>query len=211
MSQKPTIMKPDRLSAFTDGVIAIIITIMVLELPVPHGTGAKELQPLWPSLGAYALSFVNIGVFWNNHHHLMHLVRRVDGRVLWANLFLLFWLSLIPFVIRWIGEAKVSAEPVAAYGGVLTMAALAYLLLERMIIRADVAEDGETPLDRAVGKVKRERLSLALYASGVLVAFIQPWLAVAIYVGVALMWFAPDRRVEKHIEEAMEGEPSSDP
>ena len=110
------VMKAERLSAFTDGVLAIVLTIMVLELPVPHGTDGRDGAHLWPYLGAYALSFVNIGIFWNNHHHLMHLVRKVDGRVLWANLFLLFWLSLIPFVIRWIGEAKFSAEPVAAYG-----------------------------------------------------------------------------------------------
>ena len=206
MNEPPAIMTPARLSAFTDGLLAIIITIMVLELPVPHGSGAVSLTPLLPLLGAYALSFVNIGIFWNNHHHLMHLVRRVDGRVLWANLFLMFWLSLIPFVIRWIGEAKVTAEPVAAYGIVLTMAALAYLLLEREIIRADVAEDGETPLDRAVGNVKRERLSLALYILGAIIAFVEPWLAIGIYVAVALLWFVPDRRVEQQLEQALEDE-----
>ena len=206
MSQTPAIMTPARLSAFTDGLLSIIITIMVLELPLPHGLGPAALGALLPSIGAYALSFVNIGIFWNNHHHLMHLVRRVDGRVLWANLFLMFWLSLVPFVIRWIGEAKVSAEPVAAYGLVLTMAALAYLLLEREIIRADVAEDGETPLDRAVGNVKRERLSLALYILGAIIAFVEPWLAIGIYVAVALLWFVPDRRVEQQLEQALEDE-----
>lgn len=203
-------MKPERLSAFTDGVLAIVLTIMVLELPVPHGGGEAALRPLWPLLGAYALSFVNIGIFWNNHHHLMHLVRKVDGRVLWANLFLLFWLSLIPFVIRWIGEAKVSAEPVAAYGIVLTMAALAYWLLEKVIILVDIAEEGEAPLEVAVGKVKRERLSLVLYTVGAGLAFVEPWLAVALYIGVALMWFAPDRRVEKQVEEAIGREASED-
>ena len=206
MSQTPAIMTPARLSAFTDGLLAIIITIMVLELPLPNGSGPAALSALLPFIGAYALSFVNIGIFWNNHHHLMHLVRRVDGRVLWANLFLMFWLSLVPFVIRWIGEAKVSAEPVAAYGLVLTMAALAYLLLEREIIRADVAEDGETPLDRAVGNVKRERLSLALYILGAIIAFVEPWLAIGIYVAVALLWFVPDRRVEQQLEQALEDE-----
>ena len=204
-------MKPDRLSTFTDGVIAIIITIMVLELPVPHGAGTAGLKPLLPLVGAYALSFVNIGIFWNNHHHLMHLVRRVDGRVLWANLFLLFWLSLTPFVIRWIGEAKVSSVPVAAYGLVLTMAALAYLLLERMIIHADIAKDGETPLDRAVGNVARERVSVGLYLAGAAAALIEPWLAVAIYISVSLLWFMPDRRVEQQIERAVEDEPSANP
>ena len=204
------VMKAERLSAFTDGVLAIVLTIMVLELPVPHGESEQAMRPLWPSLGAHALAFVNIGIFWNNHHHLMHLVRKVDGRVLWANLFLLFWLSLIPFVIRWIGEAKVSAEPVAAYGIVLTMAALAYWLLERAIIIVDIAEEGEAPLEIAVGKVRRERISLVMYVLGAGVAFIEPWAAVAIYIMVALLWFAPDRRVEKQVEKAIEAEGDND-
>jgi len=197
-------MRAERLSAFTDGVLAIVLTIMVLELPVPHGASGTALRPLWPLLGAYALSFVNIGIFWNNHHHLMHLVRKVDGRVLWANLFLLFWLSLIPFVIRWIGEARVTAEPVAAYGIVLMMAALAYWLLERVIIIVDVAEEGEAPLELAVGSVLRERWSIAMYLVGASLAFVEPWIAVGIYILVALLWFAPDRRVEKEVE--VEGE-----
>ena len=198
------VMRAERLSAFTDGVLAIVLTIMVLELPVPHGASGTALRPLWPLLGAYALSFVNIGIFWNNHHHLMHLVRKVDGRVLWANLFLLFWLSLIPFVIRWIGEARVTAEPVAAYGIVLMMAALAYWLLERVIIIVDVAEEGEAPLELAVGSVLRERWSIAMYLVGASLAFVEPWIAVGIYILVALLWFAPDRRVEKEVE--VEGE-----
>jgi uncharacterized membrane protein len=199
-------MRAERLSAFTDGVLAIVLTIMVLELPVPHGASGTALRPLWPLLGAYALSFVNIGIFWNNHHHLMHLVRKVDGRVLWANLFLLFWLSLIPFVIRWIGEARVTAEPVAAYGIVLMMAALAYWLLERVIIIVDVAEEGEAPLELAVGSVLRERWSIAMYMVGASLAFVEPWIAVGIYILVALLWFAPDRRVEKEVEKAVEVE-----
>ncbi|MCY7339757.1 MAG: TMEM175 family protein [Sphingomonas bacterium] len=213
MSKPPPIMKPARLSAFTDGVIAIIITIMVLELPVPHGAGRQALAPLWPVLGAYALSFVNIGIFWNNHHHLMHLVRKVNGRVLWANLLLLFWLSLVPFVIRWIGEAHVSPAPVAAYGLVLTMAALSYWVLERAIIAADVAEEGEAPLELVVGSVVRERLSVLMYVVGAAVALVSPWLAVVIYVAVAAVWFAPDRRVEKEIEKVAEqaGDPPPGP
>jgi uncharacterized membrane protein len=199
-------MRAERLSAFTDGVLAIVLTIMVLELPVPHGASGTALRPLWPLLGAYALSFVNIGIFWNNHHHLMHLVRKVDGRVLWANLFLLFWLSLIPFVIRWIGEARVTAEPVAAYGIVLMMAALAYWLLERVIIIVDVAEEGEAPLELAVGSVLRERWSIAMYMVGASLAFVEPWIAVGIYILVALLWFAPDRRVEKEVEKAVKVE-----
>ena len=197
-------MKAERLSAFTDGVLAIVLTIMVLELPVPHGASDPALRPLWPLLGAYALSFVNIGIFWNNHHHLMHLVRKVDGRVLWANLVLLFWLSLIPFVIRWIGEARVTAGPVAAYGIVLMMAALAYWVLERVIILVDVAEEGEAPLELAVGSVLRERWSIAMYLIGASLAFVEPWIAVGIYILVALLWFAPDRRVEKEVEKAVE-------
>jgi uncharacterized membrane protein len=200
------VMKAERLSAFTDGVLAIVLTIMVLELPVPHGRGAHSLGELWPFLGAYALSFVNIGIFWNNHHHLMHLVRKVDGRVLWANLFLLFWLSLIPFVIRWIGESKFSAEPVAAYGVVLTMAAVAYWLLERVIIIVDVAEDGEAPLEIAVGSVLRERLSMASYLVAAGLAFVSPFIAIAIYIALAAWWFVPDRRVEKEVEKAVEAE-----
>jgi len=173
---------------------------------VPHGRGTDSLGELWPFLGAYALSFVNIGIFWNNHHHLMHLVRKVDGRVLWANLFLLFWLSLVPFVIRWIGEAKFSAEPVAAYGVILTGAAIAYWLLERVIIIVDVAEEGEAPLELAVGSVLRERLSMAAYMTGAVVAFYAPWIAIAIYIAVSATWFVPDRRVEKEIEKAVEEE-----
>jgi uncharacterized membrane protein len=200
------VMRAERLSAFTDGVLAIVLTIMVLELPVPHGRGLDALREIWPLLGAYALSFVNIGIFWNNHHHLMHLVRKVDGRVLWANLFLLFWLSLVPFVIRWIGEAKFSAEPVAAYGVILTGAAVAYWLLERVIIIVDVAEEGEAPLELAVGSVLRERLSMAAYMTGAVVAFYAPWIAIAIYIAVSATWFVPDRRVEKEIEKAVEEE-----
>ena len=200
------VMNAERLSAFTDGVLAIVLTIMVLELPVPHATGANSWRELWPFLGAYALSFVNIGIFWNNHHHLMHLVRKVDGRVLWANLFLLFWLSLVPFVIRWIGEAKFGAEPVAAYGLVLMMAAIAYWLLEQVIIIVDVAEEGEAPLEIAVGSVLRERLSMASYFVAACLAFVSPFIAIAIYIALAAWWFVPDRRVEKQVEKAVEAE-----
>ena len=216
-------MTPARLSAFTDGVLAIVLTIMVLELPVPHGTGLAALSPLWPLLGAYALSFINIGIFWNNHHHLMHLARKVDGRVLWVNLLLLFWLSLVPFVIRWIGEAKVSAEPVAAYGIVLTMAAAAYWLLEKVLIMADVAEEGEAPLEKAaaavdeqaphrlaLGRFGREGVSLLMYAAGAGLAFVEPWLAVALYAGVALIWFIPDRRVEQHVDKQIKQQAEQD-
>ena len=198
MSQPLAIMKPDRLSSFTDGVIAIIITIMVLELPVPHGNTLAALEPELPLFGAYALSFANVGIFWVNHHHMFHLAKRVDGRVLLANLFLLFWLSLIPFVIRWIGEAHISPMPVAAYGMILVMASLGYLLTERALI---AAEPGKSALDDALGSKKKELFSFFLYFVAVPMAFVSVWIAVAIYVLNSLIWFIPDRRVEKALPE----------
>ena len=194
MTKPPAIMKPDRLSAFTDGVIAIIITIMVLELPVPEGDSWAALRPSFPLFGAYALSFANVGIFWVNHHHMFHLAKRVDGRVLLANLLLLFWLSLVPFVIRWIGEADISAMPVAAYGAILTMASLSYLLIERAII---AAEGRESQLDTALGSKKEEIISFFLYLAAVPIAFAWVWASVAIYAVVALYWLIPDRRVEE--------------
>ena len=198
MSQPPPIMKPDRLSAFTDGVIAIIITIMVLELPVPHGSNLAALKPELPLFGAYALSFVNVGIFWVNHHHMMHLAKQVDGRVLLANLFLLFWLSLVPFVIRWVGAADISPMPVAAYGAVLTMASLSYLLIERALI---AAESGKSALDVALGSKKKEIVSFLFYLIAVPLAFVSVWVSVALYVLVSLIWIVPDRRVEKALPE----------
>ena len=194
MSQPPAIMKPDRLSAFTDGVIAIIITIMALGLKVPHGDGWAALRPGLPLFGAYALSFVNVGIFWVNHHHIFHLAKRVDGRVLLANLFLLFWLSLVPFVIRWVGEADISPKPVAAYGVILTMASIGYLLIERALI---AAEPGPSALDAALGSKKKEIISFFLYLVAIPLAFVWVWAAVGIYVFNALVWLVPDRRVEQ--------------
>ena len=199
MSQPAEIMKPDRLSAFTDGVIAIIITIMVLELPVPEGDRWESLRGSLPLFGAYALSFANVGIFWVNHHHMFHLAKRVDGRVLLANLFLLFWLSLVPFVIRWIDEADISAMPVAAYGAILAMASLAYLLIERTII---AAEGEVSALDEALGSKKKEIWSTLLYAAAVPIAFLWVWASVAIYALVALYWLIPDRRVEEVLPDA---------
>ena len=196
MSQPPPIMKPDRLSAFTDGVIAIIITIMVLELRVPQGDNWAAVRPALPLFGAYALSFVNVGIFWVNHHHMFHLAKRVDGRVLLANLFLLFWLSLVPFVIRWIGEADISPMPVAAYGAILTMASLGYLLIERALI---AAEPGKSALDVALGSKKKELFSFLLYLVAVPMAFVSVWVSVGLYAFVALIWFVPDRRVERSL------------
>jgi uncharacterized membrane protein len=187
-------MKPDRLNAFTDGVIAIIITIMVLELPTPKGGDFAALKPDLTLFGAYALSFVSVGFYWNNHHHMLQSARRVDGPVLWANLFLLFWLSLFPFVISWIGEVGLIAMPVAAFGVVLLLAGAAYYLLERALI---AAEGEDSPVARAVGGKTKEWLSVALYAAAIGLAFVSPWISVAIYLAVSAMWLVPDPRFER--------------
>jgi len=188
-------MKPDRLCAFTDGVIAIIITIMVLELPTPRGTGWVSLAPDAPLFGAYVLSFINVGIYWNNHHPMLQSARRVDGSVLWANLFLLFWLSLFPFVIRWIGEAGVTALPVAAFGVALLLAGFAYQLLEVALIRA---EGEQSKVAQAVGAKFKEWVSIVLYLTAVVVAFVvSPWISVATYFTVSVMWLIPDKRFER--------------
>jgi uncharacterized membrane protein len=186
-------MTKGRLEAFTDGVVAIIITIMVLEIKPPQGADLAALQAGVPIFLAYALSYVNVGIFWNNHHHMLHATERINGRVLWCNLFLLFWLSLIPFVIRWIDEVGIKALPTAAYGAVLTMAAVGYNLLQRAII----AINGRTSrLAAALGHDLKGKLSLAAYVASVPAAFLNPWISVALYVAVALLWFVPDRRIE---------------
>ena len=190
-------MKPDRLNAFTDGVLAIIITIMVLEIRLPEEPTFRGFLTMAPFLGIYALSFVNVGIFWNNHHHLMQGARKVDGRVLWANLSLLFWLSLVPFEIRWMGEAGIVALPVAAYGGVLMMAAISYMLLERALIAAD-GEDSK--IDAATGVRWKEWLSFAAYTAAFAAAFVDPLISVVIYVITALLWFIPDRRFERSLQ-----------
>jgi uncharacterized membrane protein len=190
-------MKPDRLNAFTDGVIAIIITIMVLELKLPEEPTFAGVRGMAPFLGIYALSFINIGIFWNNHHHLLQGTRKVDGRVLWANLSLLFWLSLVPFEIRWMGEAGIVALPVAAYGGVLMMAAISYMLLERALIRA---EGENSRVEAATGLRVKEWLSFAGYAAGFAAAFIHPLISVVIYIAISASWFVPDRRFERSLQ-----------
>jgi len=190
-------MEPARLEAFTDGVVAIIITIMVLEIRVPHGSDLAALQADVPVLLAYVLSYVNVGIFWNNHHHMLRVTERVDGKVLWANLALLFWLSLVPFVIRWIDEAGFAALPTAAYGIVLACAALSYSLLERQIIAVN---GRHSRLAVAVGDDLKGKLSLGLYVSGIALAFLRPWIAIALYVAVALVWLVPDRRIESLLE-----------
>jgi uncharacterized membrane protein len=187
-------MGKGRLEAFTDGVVAIIITIMVLELKLPPTTDVAGLIAFMPSLAIYTLSFLNVGIFWNNHHHMLHATREVNGRVLWLNLFLLFWLSLVPFVIRWIGESGIVPLPVASYGFVLTMSAIFYYWLERSIIAVD-RHNGF--LADAIGHEWKGLLSLAIYIAGMGLAFVSPWIALALYFANAMIWFAPDQRIER--------------
>ena len=190
------IVHKNRLEAFSDGVIAIIITIMVLELKVPHDAELSALLALYPVFISYVLSFIYVGIYWNNHHHLLHAAQRVDGRVLWANLHLLFWLSLFPFASGWMGENHFAATPVALYGFVLLMAAIAYFMLARMLI----AVEGKTStLAVALGKDYKGIISVVAYALAIPLAFVNAWLSVALYVSVAAMWFIPDRRIEKQL------------
>jgi uncharacterized membrane protein len=186
-------MGKGRLEAFTDGVIAIVITIMVLEIKAPPKADLAALWSLFPILSAYVLSFVNVGIFWNNHHHMLQATARVDGRVLWANLSLLFWISLVPLVIRWIDEAGFEALPIAVYGVVLAMASISYLGLEWAIVACN---GRSSALARAVGHDLKSKLSLGLYAVAIALAFFRPWLAVLAYLVVVLSWFVPDRRIE---------------
>ena len=195
-------MGTNRLEAFSDGVLAIIITIMVLELKVPHGSDLKVLQPLLPVFFTYALSFVYIGIYWNNHHHLLKACRAVTGGIMWANLHLLFWLSLLPFVTGWMGENHFTALPSAFYGGVLLMSALAYYILQSLII---VRHGHTSKLAKAIGSDAKGKLSPLLYAAAIGLSFVRPWIAGCIYIGVALMWLIPDRRVEKVLASASTG------
>ncbi len=187
-------MTTNRMEAFSDGVIAIIITIMVLELRVPHEAGLTALRPLFPVLLSYVLSFIYLGIYWSNHHHLLHAVDHVDGRILWANLHLLFWLSLVPFVTAWMGENHFARGPVAVYGVVLLAASIAYYILTRALI----ALHGRTSkLSIAVGKDLKGQLSTAIYAVGIPLALLRWWLGFGLYVLVAIMWLVPDRRIER--------------
>jgi len=190
-------MRTARLEAFTDGVVAIIITIMVLEIRVPRGADLASLQADVPVLLAYLLSYVNVGIFWNNHHHMLHVTVGVNGRVLWANLALLFWLSLVPFVIRWIDEAGFVPLPVAAYGVVLACAAVSYTVLQAQIIAVN---GRESQLAVATGNDRKGKLSVALYLAAIVLAFVRPWLAIALYVTVALIWLVPDTRIESLVK-----------
>ncbi len=187
-------MGKGRLEAFSDGVLAIIITIMVLELKVPHATDLGALRPLIPVFLSYLLSFVFIGIYWNNHHHLLQAVRHVSGSTLWANLHLLFWLSLIPFVTGWMGESHFAAWPVALYGVVLLAAGSAYYILVRVLIAHHGAD---SPLAVAVGSDVKGRTSLAIYAAAIPLAFLHAWMSCVLYVTVAILWLIPDRRLER--------------
>jgi uncharacterized membrane protein len=196
-------MGKGRLEAFSDGVIAIIITIMVLELKVPHGASLDVLVPLSPVLLSYVLSFIYVGIYWNNHHHLIHAVHEISGSVLWANLHLLFWLSLIPFVTGWMGENHFATVPVAAYGVILFMCAVAYSVLVRYLISHHRENKA---LAEAIGSDKKGWLSLVLYLIGVGLAFVHPWLGFDVYIGVALIWFLPDRRIEDRLTHEEHGD-----
>jgi uncharacterized membrane protein len=188
------VLGTSRLEAFSDGVLAIIITIMVLELRVPHDVTLAALEPLAPVFASYVLSFVYLGIYWNNHHHMLHVTPAIDGVALWANLHLLFWLSLVPFVTAWMGENHFAAAPTAAYGVVLLMAGVAYLILQRRLI---AIQGDDSLLARAVGRDLKGKISAVLYTIAVPGAFVNRWISGAIYVTVALMWLVPDRRIER--------------
>jgi uncharacterized membrane protein len=186
-----------RLEAFSDGVLAIIITIMVLEMKVPHGVDAAALVPIIPAFLSYVLSFIYVGIYWNNHHHLLHASQHVNGRILWANLHLLFWLSLTPFATDWMGENHFASLPVAVYGTVLFLSGVAYYFLTRALI---ASHGRNSTLALSVGSDSKTRLSVALYAVAIPLAFWQPFISCALYAAVALIWLIPDRRIEKRLE-----------
>jgi len=191
-------MGKDRLAAFSDGVIAIIITIMVLELRIPHGADLAALKGVAPNFLSYVMSFIYLGIYWNNHHHLLHTVGRVDGLILWANSHLLFWLSLVPAATGWLGENLAAPLPTAVYGAVLLMPAIAYYLLQKAIMRKQGAH---SVLARALGSDIKGKLSPLLYAAGIALAFVVPWASITLYVLVALIWLIPDRRIEQALRE----------
>ncbi|MEO8201682.1 MAG: TMEM175 family protein [Gemmatimonadota bacterium] len=189
-------MTKGRLEAYSDGVLAILITIMVLELKVPHGTEWEALRPLVPQLLTYVLSFVSLGIYWNNHHHLLHATDQVNGKVLWANQHLLFWLSLVPFVTGWMGENHFAPVPTALYGATLLMSGVAFAILQRSII---AAQGPESRLLAAVGADAKGKISMLLYLAAIPLAFVNQWISDGLFVAVALMWFVPDRRMESAI------------
>lgn len=190
-------MGKGRLEAFSDGVLAIIITIMVLEMKVPHGNNPDALKPLLPVFISYILSFIYLGIYWNNHHHLMHIVHKVSGNVLWANIHLLFWLSLVPFATAWMGENNFSTWPVILYGVILLMAAIAYYILAHCLTNV---HGKESALAQALGKDRKGIISIILYLIGLALTFFNSWLGFSVYVIVATIWFIPDRRIEKKLD-----------
>ena len=191
-------MGKGRLEAFSDGVLAIIITIMVLEMKVPHGNNPEALKPLLPVFISYVLSFIYLGIYWNNHHHLMHIVHKVTGAVLWSNIHLLFWLSLVPFATAWMGENNFSTWPVVLYGVILLMAAIAYYILAHCLTSV---HGKESALAQALGKDRKGIISIILYSIGLALTFFNSWLGFSVYVVVAVIWFIPDRRIEKKVIE----------
>jgi uncharacterized membrane protein len=191
-------MSKSRLEAFSDGVIAILITILVLELKVPRGADWASLRPLLPTLSAYVLSFIYVGIYWNNHHHMLQMTDKIDGRILWANLHLLFWLSLVPFTTAWLGENHFAPLPTALYGTTLFLAGLGYYLLQQSII----AQQGpQSRLRQAIGSDWKGKLSNLLNAGAIPLAFYARWVSLGIYVGIAVLWFVPDRRIEKRVHD----------
>ncbi|MEZ4808884.1 MAG: TMEM175 family protein [Allomuricauda sp.] len=189
-------MNKGRLEAFSDGVLAIIITIMVLEIKVPHGEEFKDLVPLIPIFLSYILSFIYLGIYWNNHHHMMQTVKNVSGKILWANLHLLFWLSLVPFVTGWMGENNFAQEPMALYGFILLMAAIAYYILQSFIIQS---QGTDSLLAKAVGKDLKGKISPVCYVVGIAFAWINAWVSGGLFILVALIWLIPDKRIEKMV------------
>ena len=189
-------MNKGRLEAFSDGVVAILITIMVLELRVPHGADLEALRPLLPVFLTYVLSFVNLGIYWNNHHHMLAAADRVNGKILWANLHLLFWLSLVPFVTGWMGENHFASLPTAVYGAVMLLAAVAYTILQKMIV---THQGPRSRLAAAVGSDRKGKLSIVCYVLAISLAFVNQWISDGLYVFVALMWLIPDRRIESKL------------
>jgi uncharacterized membrane protein len=195
--RRPFSTDPSRLEAFSDGVLAVIITIMVLELKPPHGTDFSALHDVWPTLAAYALSFVFVGIYWNNHHHMLRAVSGIDGRAMWLNLHLLFWLSLVPFLTAWLGQNLDASFPTAMYGVVLLCTGLAYTLLQKVLIDVN---GRDTPFAQAVRVDVKGRISVVLYLLAIGLAYVRPWISDAIFVLVAIMWFIPDRRMERAIQ-----------
>ena len=192
-------MPTERLAAFSDGVVAILITIMVLELDVPHGSDFDALRPVLPLFLTYLLSFVYLGIYWNNHHHLLHAADRVNGAILWANLHLLFWLSLVPFATGWMGENHFAELPVSVYGALLLLAAIAYYILQTLIV---IEHGRDSALARALGSDLKGKISPVAYAVAIPLAFVSRWASIALYVTVAVMWFIPDRRLERALSDS---------